>query len=234
MPDRPEANASKFKTNDWMLDRIRFKELEKLYGPFDLDACADNLGRNSQLKHYCCPNDSFLEKDVSGQSIYMNPPYDNVYAFLRHYMDCKEKKPETTRGLFVLPAWEGAAWYKEFATKFKRVNRFHRGTQLFSRPSKKEPGKRVRTGPIRWPVDIFIDEPECAKIAPLINMSKACDEPLLVIRARMDCKDLSFMVDSGATRNFLGEHVRIKGENCNPIRVKLANGEVIRSEKPSG
>ena len=61
-------------TNGWRLNDIEFEKLNSLYH-FTVEGCCDPLGlnRHGKLPYYSELN-SLLDNDVSGQSIYCNPP----------------------------------------------------------------------------------------------------------------------------------------------------------------
>ena len=41
--------------DDWQVETAIFQELQMAYGPFTLDACADQEGRNALVPRYCSP-----------------------------------------------------------------------------------------------------------------------------------------------------------------------------------
>ena len=48
--------------DDWQFDPELYWEYCQLYGPFEIDACADNRGYNAQLAaDFWCPSDSCLD-----------------------------------------------------------------------------------------------------------------------------------------------------------------------------
>ena len=98
--------------NDWQLHRRIFLQLASSMGPFDLDACSDDLGRNAHCSRFCSPSNSFFQEEIEGKRIYMNPPYDNIAKFLEHFYVVKERAPATS-GVFVLPEWTSAPWFAE-------------------------------------------------------------------------------------------------------------------------
>ena len=46
-------------TADWMFDPGLFSSYNLMYGPFEVDACADDEGRNAQCKRFWSPSDSY-------------------------------------------------------------------------------------------------------------------------------------------------------------------------------
>ena len=141
---------------DWMLKKDIFKELETAYGPFTVDACADSSGDNAQVEKFYHEENSFLKADVSGETVWMNPPFASIQPFLDHYFECKATKPAKTAGMFVLPKWTGAPWWP-LVEKMKTVKEYGAGYFLFTAPADKPGGKRRSLGPAPWPVVIVWD-----------------------------------------------------------------------------
>lgn len=91
-----------------MLIKEVFVEVEALTGkPFDIDACCDDEGANSHCASYCSPSSSFLKGDVSGQHVWMNVPTNRIELFIKHYLKCKARAPQTTSACVVVPCWQG-------------------------------------------------------------------------------------------------------------------------------
>ena len=214
-----------------MLKSKFFRSLEKRFGPFDLDACADDEGLNAHLSVFCSPKNSFLDFDASGCKVFMNPPYGRVREFLTHYFDCKDTDPKRTRGVFVLPEWENSDWYEEFLPRLRRVKLFPKRSKLFTRPSRDDPSKRINAGPTPWAVGVYTDiDPNSSTkdfLHCVAHVSKASGEPLLMVSGEVQGQTLTFLVDSGASRDFIGEHVNLPTTPIDPLRVKLANGDMI-------
>ena len=71
----------------------------------------------------------------------MNPPFDNISKFLDHYFAVKDKDPSTS-GVFVLPDWTTAPWFPVVRDKMQLLQRYPKGSFLFSRPKKAAPEQR--------------------------------------------------------------------------------------------
>jgi len=84
-----EVKSSAPGDEHWMLKREIFQELEQEYGPFDLDGAACVEGTNAQLPVFCSPAQPFEALDLAGKSVYVNPPFSCIPAFLDHYLQCK-------------------------------------------------------------------------------------------------------------------------------------------------
>ena len=90
-------------TNGWRLNDIEFEKLNSLYH-FTLEGWCDPLGlnRHGTLPYYSELN-SLLDNDVSGQSIYCNPPWSLAAACVQHLRACHAKAPMNTTTVIVLP-----------------------------------------------------------------------------------------------------------------------------------
>ena len=150
---------------DWMLKKEIFKELDAAYGPFTVDACADPSGDNAHVPRFYHAKNSFLKADVSGETVWMNPPYANIQEFLDHYFKCKASAPASTAGMFVLPKWTGAPWWP-LVERMERVKEYGAGYFLFTAPAEKAGGKRKSIGPAPWPVVVVRDAAELGVATP--------------------------------------------------------------------
>ena len=61
--------------DDLQFDRQLFIALNTEFGPFRVDACCDDLGANAHVAQlFFCPSCSFLQADVSAQTVWLHPP----------------------------------------------------------------------------------------------------------------------------------------------------------------
>jgi hypothetical protein len=75
-----------------MFNRKEYLELSQACGPFTLDASAADNGLNAQHTRYCCPSNSFLKADVSGECIWGCFPASRV-SVSSSLPESKEKRP---------------------------------------------------------------------------------------------------------------------------------------------
>ena len=122
-------------TEDWMLERNIFKTLEEQWGPFDVDACCDEEGSNSQLPAFWSPAQDCLQQDWTHKSVYCNPPFSKLHDILEHSLACYKASPFTTSAIFVIPWWPTASWFTPAIEELQIVMTFPAGTQLFTAPS---------------------------------------------------------------------------------------------------
>jgi hypothetical protein len=90
---------------DWKLVDSVFEPLHARFN-FTLEGCADDEGLNSHgdLSH-CSPSDSILERDLSGERAFINPPWELAERIAEHFEDCRRTSPTSTMAVFVLPKW---------------------------------------------------------------------------------------------------------------------------------
>ena len=71
-----------------------FRKIEQQTGQrFTVDACCNDSGLDSHCATFYSPTQSFLRADVAGQHVWLHPPFNNVYPFIAHYLQCKAKSP---------------------------------------------------------------------------------------------------------------------------------------------
>ena len=72
-----------------------FKQLQKLSNHiFTLDACANSKGDNALCSRYCSVEDSFLDKNLKGEFVWLNPPLKRANEFLEAYFTQKRTYPK--------------------------------------------------------------------------------------------------------------------------------------------
>ena len=100
---RKLLNLRRPTTVGWRLNDKEFDELNRTYS-FTLEGCRDPLGLNGHhnLPFYSEQN-SLLDHDVSGQSIYCNPPWALAIKCVEHLRAyCHSKSPLDTKEVIVL------------------------------------------------------------------------------------------------------------------------------------
>ena len=145
-------------SSDWMLHRAHFNKFNAIYGPFTVDAAADNNGYNAQCSHFFCPDRSFLTAPVAGEKVWCNPPIVVAADFLTHYFQCKSQAPYTTSAVFILPIWPAAPW-TALLSDLTLVHRFPHNSKLFSKPDSPGSPTRMQVGPTPWPIGVYYDPP---------------------------------------------------------------------------
>ncbi len=71
-----------------------------------MEGCCDHLGLNGHRNSpFYSEQNSLLDRDISGQSIYCNPPWSMVIKCLEHLRACHSKSPLDTKAFIILPDW---------------------------------------------------------------------------------------------------------------------------------
>ena len=141
-------------TDDWCFDHSKFQEYHLKYGPFDVEACADEEGHNAHMSPYWSAKDSCLQHSWTGLRTYCNPPWRLIDPILEHFLSCRREDPTGTHALFILPNWPWQSWYPTVMQHFEIVDYFPTGSQLFTAPNAvgEEQHTRAILGPTRWPI----------------------------------------------------------------------------------
>ena len=88
--------------NNIRFDPVKYEEACALAGHTPtLDAFAAKDGSNALTRHWCA-NDSFLQRDCSSETVWLDPPECQTEAFLEHYLRCKAKQPAATAAIVVV------------------------------------------------------------------------------------------------------------------------------------
>lgn len=207
-----------------MLSPDIFRELQDLSGrQFTLDACCNDNGSNALVSKYCSQANSFLETDVQGEHIWLNPPFNQLREFISHYLQCKAKAPHTTSACILVPKWRGP--HTRLLKRMQLIREFPVGTQLFSAPSSDGTARQQLPG-IPWPVQVFYD-------APLPRLHALRSDNQLTMQfsnARVQGANATLVMDSAASDNFLDldwarrNGLRIKRA---PRQVELGDGRTV-------
>jgi hypothetical protein len=142
--------------DDYQFDRHEFNRWDNLYGPFTLDGAASP--QNYQVSDFCSKEQSFLERDVTGHTVWLNPPFGKIAGFIKHFEDCRKTDPYSTQGLLVVPDLQSldkqaVALIKPVLMKYKLLHTYPKGSFLFSTQGAE---KAVQLGPTPWAVDIYL------------------------------------------------------------------------------
>jgi hypothetical protein len=115
---------------DWKMVGYVFEPVHARFH-FTMEGCADDEGLNSHgdLPHYS-PSDSVLERDLSGERVFINPPWELVEQIGKQFESCRRTAPTSTMAVFVLPKW---AKFASMTKHWKLYHDFPARTQLFTR-----------------------------------------------------------------------------------------------------
>ena len=99
-------------TDEWATPQDFFNRQNKIYGPFDLDVCANK--ENAKWLNYFDRSINGLIQDWSGKC-WMNPPYGKE---IKKWME--KAYNESKKGVFVVclvPSRTDTKWFHEYALK---------------------------------------------------------------------------------------------------------------------
>ena len=209
-PSESENARTTADTADRMLDPMVFKNIQSKIGKaFTIDACCNNAGTNRLVNRYCTPRDSFLDKDVGGEVVWLNPPFNDMSRFIAHYKRCKAKRPYDTAACILVPAWQGP--HTHLLRGMQLVEEFPKGTRLFSAPTM---GEHRRDMPgVPWPVRVYYDPPAphlaCATVqsAPAVSPSQPEESQAfrMLFSARIAGAYAAVAMDTLAQANFISK-----------------------------
>jgi hypothetical protein len=96
---------------DWKLVDYVFKPPHARFD-FTLEGCADADGIDSHGElRQCSPSDLIQERDLSGERVFINPPWELAEQISRHFESCRQTSSTSWIVVFVLPKW---AKFNEF------------------------------------------------------------------------------------------------------------------------
>jgi len=141
------------RNKDWRLIDSEFDTLHNTFG-FTLEACCDPKGLNGHANlPYCSELDSFLDRNVTGQRIFLNPPWKNAAKFVQHVRNCHAEDPINTMAIVVLPNWpcfspitKDLALYQEIPAR----------QSVFTRSPSYDGSVRERVSPVPWTVRYWL------------------------------------------------------------------------------
>ena len=207
-------HAFAYDASDWMLQTDLFLDLHAEFGPFTLDGASDAEGTNSHLPRWCSKSESFLERDLAGERVWLNPPFRQAGTFLAHYLEQKELYPDL-EGMFVLPYKPEASWW-HLLKGMKEVRHFSAGTQLFTKPDGRGGRKQMHECPFDVVVYYDAGVKASASTMGLRPSTRA-----------------SFVMDSGASYHFVQDPALLEDYRTqllpqDPKTVTVGNKECLR------
>jgi hypothetical protein len=236
----PESSGNFISVHDEKSDRMihpeEFAYLERLAGcRFTVDCCANPDGDNALVNRYFSADNSFLDTDQMGKEmLFINPPYEQIDAFVEHYLHLKTQNP-SLGAVLLLPRWHETNWWQK-VQQLEKLTVFRKGYRLFTQPS--ENGRR-RCGPIPWPVHAFIDRPDrpTPRLFAVTETELLFQIPCTISGVKTDAAIAgTALLDSGATPAALVNVKLLRQLNLRDTltrfqkdRVTLANGDETES-----
>jgi hypothetical protein len=100
-----------------------------------------------------------MERDLSGERMFINPPWELAEQISRHFESSARTSPTSTMIVFVLPKW---AKFNELNRHWKIYQEFSARTQPFTRQSLDDPTKQEVVAPTPWLVQLWFVDADCA------------------------------------------------------------------------
>ena len=137
-----------------MFDPDLFSSYDLMYGPFDVDACADVQGHDAQCARYWSPEDCYSRHSWAGLKVWCNPPFQEIAMVLDHAIASYYEDPDKTSALLVIPDWSDAKWWPNVVESnlCHCVGYYPAGTQLFTAPPVGNGKTRRLMAPTKWGV----------------------------------------------------------------------------------
>ena len=163
--------------------------------PFTLDACSNPDGKNSLCERYCSKRDSFLDRSLKNEFIWLNPPFHNAKPFLDHYFAERQKSPDSIGACILLLAWRCFTEHPQLS-KLRKIVQYPKGSRLFSQPSA-DGLSRVNMPGIPWAVNVYYQLPKQLNRAHVSRVSS--DSPQLTFACQVGNRPAKILLDTGAT-----------------------------------
>ena len=144
------------------------------------------LNGHKGLTFYCGQN-SLLGHDVSGQSVYCNPPWSIDIHCVEQIRVCHSRSPLETRAVVVLPDWPKC---KAVTKELKLIKQLPKGEIVFMRTSPTCTYDPLYLFPSTSPINFWLIDANTPVLSPLLttnvshlkpNIAKAKLEPKLAI-----------------------------------------------------
>ena len=202
-----------------MLTREVVVTLESKTKKFTLDACCADDGKNAHCKTYCSPSNSFLKADVCDQHVLLHPPFAELEAFIKHYLKCKARAPQTTSACVVVPSWRGK--WRRLLNDMKLIEKFDKGSMLFTEPREGRCSQML--GPSPWDIEVWYDPPTQMQMNSLPDGKQL----MMTFEGVVAGSQANVLIDSGASHNFIDQSFVMK----NNLNVEKGSGHVLCAGK---
>jgi hypothetical protein len=134
-PHLPSHKDSTEAQEDRRILPAEFRKIQETLGiTFTLDACANPDGSNAHCTHYCSKEDSFLDRDLANETVWLNLPFAHMRLYFDHFLQQKRLHPEL-QGCILVPKWKSALTHPVFS-HMKLVTTYKKGHYLFDAPNR--------------------------------------------------------------------------------------------------
>jgi phage N-6-adenine-methyltransferase len=113
MSDKPDWWTS----DHWATPPAVFDAIARVFGPFDLDACATEA--NAKCARYYDEAQNGLAQPWLGR-VWVNPPYSDPSPWIGKALDATHGR-EASRVVMLLPAATDTAWYHDLVLPYAHV-----------------------------------------------------------------------------------------------------------------
>jgi phage N-6-adenine-methyltransferase len=106
------------KTGNWATPQAFFDRLNKQFGGFTLDPCADST--NAKCHTFFTASDNGLDQDWTGHNVFVNPPYGRgIDKWIQKGF--KEAQGKNTKVVMLIPARTDTKYWHEYVMKAKEI-----------------------------------------------------------------------------------------------------------------
>lgn len=139
---------------DWMFDPDLYSSYDLMYGPFEVDACADVQGHNAQCARYWSPKIWYSRHSWAGLKVWCNSPFQEIDMILDHAIASYYEDMDRTSVLLAIPDWPDAKWWPNMVESglCHCVGYYPAGTQLFTASPVGNGKTRRMMAPTKWGV----------------------------------------------------------------------------------
>ena len=174
---------------------IHLEMLEMRIGKFDCDCCAAPDGSNAFCTAFHSCSDSFLDSDVQGQHVWLDPPLHLLSDFIAHYRTCKSRAPASTSACILVPAFAVSKLAaRGLLTGFCLVHTFPAGSHLYSSASGQRYSGCATAG-------MYVYHDPC--VAFLRTTLHVADSEQALCCAKLAGFSVQVLFDTGATASFV-------------------------------
>ena len=148
--------------DQWVTAPHIANDLIRHFGPFTATACGRADGSDNVTGEGTETWTDAHTHEWAGHTALCNPPYSNIGPIVERYLQCKERRPEDTSALFILPMGDShvrTEWFSQAMQHMTLVHVYPEGSDIFRLPRERFYGatdqEYINVGPCRWPVGIF-------------------------------------------------------------------------------
>ena len=148
-----KGSTSPADRDDWILHPRIFQQIQKLCKhTFPLDACTNGKGDNTLCSHCYSPEDSFLNRDLKGEFVWINPTFKRANEFLEACFAQNCEYPDQVGPCILLPCWHQFADILELR-HMSLLKHYAPVTHLFSQP-REDLAMRHKMAGLPWGVNV--------------------------------------------------------------------------------